>query len=284
MNRITIEYNGKDFSFDLPAAWSELTPKQVMKACRLYQRNLEPTAFKTAAAMALMPRRARKALLRRYARLQGKSRVVRNIWWRELISADIVDLQSELLRLADTLDFLKSPGKVTVNPLPKVRRLYGPLAAMRSCSYEEYAASDTHLRSWFNAKQAKEENADRYLHMALAVLWRPKGKIYDDRTVERRAKKIAKLPPESIDAMFLFVDGCFKEIVETFPRVFTGEDSGEEDGYGHAGLILDLAGSKFGDIEKTAATNLYTILMFVDMKIVEVEKQKAELEKSKKHG
>jgi hypothetical protein len=282
MNKVEIAQGSKRLLFNLPSAWEELTARQVMAVCRIYRRELDETRFKLLLCMALTPKKARRTVRRELGRLQGRKAGARGAASKAAASAALVDFQSQLLQLSDTLDFLKQHGVIKVNPAPAVRvglsRLYGCSPDLSSCTYEQYAGADVSLRQVAGLQKSDAAAAHRALCRGLACLWLPRVKTpaamaraLTEESIARRSLRIARVRPALLEAMFLTAQSGMRQVVERFPSVFTSSGK-DEDPWGHAGLIVTLAGDKFGDVEKTAATKLYTLLMYVEMKVAEAEK------------
>jgi hypothetical protein len=286
MNRIEVAYRGRQETFELPEAWEELTARQVKTVCRLYQQELNDYNFTLALCAAMMPKRVRRTVRRELGRLHGRAAGAMKAPLKKEAAEAATDFESQLLRLAGTLSFLKQAAAVRVNPYPSVwaglHRLHGPTADLSACTYEQYAGADVRIRQFLRLRQHDAKAAQRSLLLGLACLWLPparsaaqRRRAMQDEDIARRAGWIARLRPATLDAMLLAAQGGIAQVVERFPRVFTSDGS-EGDGWGHAGVVLSLSGSKFGSVEETANTKLYTLLMYVDMKLEELEKRKNE--------
>jgi hypothetical protein len=287
MNSVEIAQGGRRLLFTFPSSWEELTARQIMAVCRLYRRELDEASFKLQLCMALMPRGARRTVRRELGRLYGRKAGARSAAHKAAASEALTGLQSQLLRLSDTLDFLKRQGVIKVNPVPVVRvglcRLHGCSPDLSSCTYEQYAAADISLRRLASLQTSDAEAAHRALCRGLACLWLPKvrrpaalARALTEESVARRSRRIARLNPALLEAMLLAAQSGLRQVVERFPQVFTSS-SEDSDAWGHAGLIVSLAGAKFGDVEKTAATKLYTLLLYVEMKVAEAEQAKMKI-------
>ena len=284
MNRVELSRGRRRLTFSLPSAWEELTARQVMAVCRLYRRGLDEANFTLSLCVALMPKAARRAARRALGRLYGQKAGLRNAARKKAAGVALLDLQSQLLQLAATLSFVKQPGAIRVNPVPALRvgfrRLYGCAPDLSSCTYEQYAGADNGLRRMAMLQKSDPEAARRAMCQGLACLWLPRAKnpaalarAMAEESVARRARRIARLPAAVVEAMLLTAQSGVRQLAERFPQVFAADGDDESDNpWGHAGLIVNLAGEKFGDVEKTAATKLYTLLMYVDIKVREAEK------------
>jgi hypothetical protein len=295
MNKIEISHKGRSVKFALPSCWEELTGKQVRQVCRIVCKGVDAPNFRLMLCFALMPSRARRVLRRALRRLYGDraaARWVRKAHRRARVRARVeealADLQSQLVVLSETLSFVQTSGVLAVNPVPVVRaglrRLYGAQPDLSGCTYEEFAGASHYLRTFadLQAKEAGSREALGALCRGLACLWLPKARsaearqrAMEDDAVARRAKLIERLKPAVIDAMFLLAQSAMKTVVERFPTVFSGDGDGDgNESWGHAEVVMSLAGDKFGNVEETARRKLYAILRYIEWKIANCDKNK----------
>lgn len=279
MNNIEVIYNNKSYKFDTASEWNELTNEQVLLVCKLLSLSLPEDEFRLRAAFIMLPKKVRRIIIKRQRYLATLDRMFK----KSAAGEELTDLLLESITLADSFKFLQEFGSRTTNPLPEFRhnlRLYaGPADSLRNCSYLEYATADGKLREWDAlAKNGKHEQAAAALLEAIAVFWRPKKRFiwlrklfntyngdsrqtFNVATVTSRAKGLRNLPAEKIEAAMMFIDASYRHITAEFSEVFS--DKGESsEGFGHAGLLLDLAGTKFGTLNETSATSLYTLLLY----------------------
>lgn len=278
MNTIEIAIGKKSYKFTIPGQWNELTPEQLLTVCRASKKGLSEDEFLMEVLMALMPEEARNVITERYAILAGALPEILAESVKEEISDEITDLTYEVSRILALLEWLREPACLTRNPfreLPCGRKTYpGPADELRNITYYEYALVDTLMGVLSQAVQdGKKEDADDAMAEITAILWHKEGELYDEVKMKARKEEYNKMDEAQKDAVYMFVAGCFKHITEAFPRIFTPSGEGSDDpSWGHAGIIIDLAGPKFGDIEKTQNTNLYTILIYLDKQAQEAEK------------
>jgi hypothetical protein len=121
MNKIEIAYRRKSMKFSLPSGWEELTGKQVMAVCRLMQRGVDVANFKLLLCFALTPPRARRMLRRMLLRLYGYRRAARKARTKSHVQDEIMSLESQIVQLSETLDFVKTNGALKINPVPVFR-------------------------------------------------------------------------------------------------------------------------------------------------------------------
>jgi hypothetical protein len=154
----------------------------------------------------------------------------------------------------------------------KQKALVGPSDRLTNIVFIEFIKCEKYFIDY--SKTGIEDS----LNKLVAILYRPKrtditeqsenyeGDLrikYNDHTIERRSKDIAALPFPVRMAVFLFYQGCRESIVAAFPEIFQEPEEGakpEKGSQGWTDVLINLAGSKFGNMEATAYTSLYTIL------------------------
>jgi hypothetical protein len=267
MNEIKIQNK----TYYTPASWNELTFKQLSLISFLFGEKLKIVDFKIIALFKFL-----------------------NI--KKSVFAKITD--TDMTFLTNTLDFLVNNVVLTKNLLPKmklgiVKYLYGPADKLKNVSFIEFAKADTNYLLYLNTKDEK------YLNKLIAVLYRQRhwfvnimkflnifnGDVrqkYNDYFIIKNEPAIAKLKLNDRIAIMLFYQGCRNYIINKFPRVFKSGGSEDKESFGWAQLILELAGTKFGNDEQTANTLLHTILMHLEISAIQNEKMKQEMEKIRK--
>lgn len=281
MNNIEINVAGRPYKFTLPSAWDEMTTPQIFAVCRASRSGQDQDGYLTHALLEMIPPTVRRTLLALYAALASSRDKTPEDQGRETIQDAMTDLSAQFSRLVDLMKWLDDPSGLTRNPFPILkagRRKYpGPSDALRDITYYDYALVDLLLRDMAYAlKEDRPADAETAKTKIMAVLWKKPGEQYDEKRTEARAKTFSRLPAEWKDAAYLFVAGSLRHITQTFPRIFTDSrnpDETQDEGYGHAQIILDLAGGKFGDLEKTQYTPLYTILMYLEHEARKSEKK-----------
>jgi len=226
-----------------------------------------------------------------------------NQWEKDAGPEFLMEL-NDLLPVSDFLfmevgenQFAPSLG-LTDNPLPIIKangkKLYGPKSELENISFYEWSHADTYYLKYFETQDAY------YLNKLIAVLYRPakelnqynKESMYEgdqrlpllryEETLENRIKDIDKLDQVTKWIILHFFASCRKLITDSFQNIFKQPegDPGESNGndYGWAGVILELAGDKFGDDDQTAAKPLYTILIHLSMQ--EDQRVKADMERT----
>lgn len=284
MNNIEINVAGRPYKFTLPSTWDEMTAPQIFAVCRASRKGLDMDGFLLDILMEIIPPSAQKALFEFYAALafaRGKSPDGEG---REVCQDEMTDIASQFSRLLDLMKWLGEPSELTKNPFPVLkvgrRKYQGPKEGLKDITYYDFALVDLLLRDMAYAmKEDRPADAEAAKVKIMAVLWKKPGEQYDEKRAEARAKTFSRLSAEWKDTAYLFVSGCLRQIMRSFPRIFTdGQDTddAQDENYGHAEVILDLAGGKFGDIEKTQYTPLYTILMYLEHEARRAEKKQSQ--------
>lgn len=288
MNNIEVTFKKKRYCFSTPSEWNELSREQILLVCKLLSLSLPEDEFRLRAAMVMLPKKVRRLILRRERYLSTLARLFK----KSAAGEELTDLLLEAINLADSFKFLQEFGNRTTNPLPEfrlmLRKYVGPADSLRNCSYVEYATTEQKLRLWDSyATAGDHERASVALLEAIAVFWRPEKRFirirkllntyngdprqaFNEASIAQRAQQLKKLPAEKLEAAMLFIDASYRHIVEEFSEIFSTK--GETDGFGHAGLLLDLAGDKFGPLKETANTNLYTLLLCCLKAVKDAEK------------
>ena len=184
------------------------------------------------------------------------------------------------------------------------RRLYGPEPYLTNCQFFEYVEAQQRFIAFAKTGQYSE------LDLMIACLYRPSkwfhfiqklmpgynGDIrqrFNKNQIERRAKLIAKLPPEVRFGCFLFFKNCEENIqggeMEINGTMISFRDlfnkSSENNGIvnlGWVGVLYSLAESGvFGNIKETAQQNLYDVMLRLYQVIKENEKIAAKYDKNK---
>jgi len=292
MNKIEIEYK----VHFIPSSWEEMTVKQLSYLVGLYSRKLTDFEFRTLLIIYFLGWRRKVITYKdkmywipkyfRYFPLRSfVPFLISKGKYKEIDSTD-------LYLLIETIDFVNKETPILhQNKLPVIKvgrfsktKLFGPADDFSNCSYLEYAKTDVRFMRFF-ASECKDINA---LNELIAVIYRPKkwflffrkrlgsfnGDIrrnYNDIFVERYKNKINHLPWHTKYAIFLFVYGVRKQIEDDYPHIFQKTEESKSNGFGHAGIIVELAGPKFGNPSETAETPLHTIMIHLEQLSIDAE-------------
>ena len=287
MNTLTINIEGiKPQTIAYPSTWNEMNKKQLLFATQFLNSNLLISEFRVKAVQAFLGKK--NELFKQYAlikRAQDKAkgeRAVIDFWQNKLTHLD------ELIYcISESLSFIYKDASLTKQLLPRVLNLYGCADNMSDLSFIEFAKADIFFSSYRNT------NDIQYIDKLVAVLYRParlswyftrwfnytakKRVDFSDECLKRNLTRISKLPIEIKQAILFHFTSCRSAIVAKYPNVFTqGDSDGNTEGFGYAGLLTELAGTKFGDQDKTAYTNIHDILRHLEMEKIKANKLKAQ--------
>ena len=160
---------------------------------------------------------------------------------------------------------------------------HGPNSSLSNISFYEWCKADSYFINYHETKKK------RYLNKLIATLYRPSKPNTEENkatnfngdvrlplqgyesTLNKRAWMISQLPLVNRLTILHFFSSCRKEITDTFENIFpkpkddeVPEKRGGND-YGWAGVILELAGTKFGDDAAVSSKPLFTILVHLSM-------------------
>ena len=228
---------------------------------------------------------------------------------------------AEIVRLSDLMDCFiedyQKKGKPVKsfklksvrNFVPKILGYYGPKDCFENLTYCEYRTAREYFRVF------AESSEDKDLNHLVAVLYRPSkpwwfvrkrlpscdGEIRipinsksNPLLLERRVKRIAKVPFHIRYSVFLYFSGC-EDFLKTGKPVIDGieldfsdlykekdADQSNEGNVGLIGLLYSIAETGvFGTIEQTDNQNIWDIMVRVYQVVMQ---GRAMEEKMKKHG
>jgi hypothetical protein len=152
------------------------------------------------------------------------------------------------------------------------KNLYGPSDDFQNLRLLEFSFCDSYYMRYRMSKE--EENLDKMI----AVLYRPAAAVKDladkreklnQHTIEDRAKQIKKLPLLEKQAILLWYTACRSRLERTYNYAFSKEKQhkAKSKNYGWAGLIVSMAGEKFGTVEQTSDEYIHTIFLQMDMQL-----------------
>lgn len=255
-----------------PGSWNDLGQRQLLTVLDAIQQvlpSLDADEKVEAKAMDTAGRiRICKALLR--------------ISWRtarKITSDQWVDI----LPLAD---FLFETCDLTAITIKKTRlgfRTYhGPPNRVDNLTFAEFIKADTFFRVYHETKNPEiMDKLIAVLYRPAKPFWRIRKQLqgwdgdprvsFNDKTLARRASRFRKISPDIKGAILYQYWGFRQMRVESFENVFPKTDTtgvaGEKVGndYGWGGTLLELSGTKFGDVDGTGKNNWYTIMVHLSM-------------------
>jgi hypothetical protein len=286
MNTLEIKIGAKSETILYPSSWNELTRTQLIDISKLFLHKKNETLFRVESVMLLIGRKT--MLFKKWVNLRFTIASMRNSKNTELLvqlTDQLEGLNVSIYRISETLDFLFKENALTKNLIEKFKGLHGPSDLFGNVSLIEYLKADIRCKSYENTGDEK------YLNELIAVMYRPAKYFwwlrkyltsdddprqqYGDKFI-KNSVKISRWPLPLRNAIYLYFKGCMAGLMERYPNVFKEDNSsGEQSGYGMAGLITALAGEKFGNPEQTASTMLHHILIYLEQDAIIAEKIKS---------
>lgn len=275
MERLTIN----DKTFELPTSWDEFSLAQLKIIVTAFGRNLSRTDFLCEILLACLALEGDRTIGNEFQRLKELGRL-KNM--KEGVKEIELDIISQMLRVSEKLFGFLLDEKIilTKNHYPTLKghrdiHLIGLKDRCTDMTYMEYATCESFLQS------VRVDGNMGALDQLIGVLYRPLDPITEKRVAlndKINVQWVATIPFPIKWISTFFFEGCRNTLIDSFPHVFSSEEesNGSEQSYGHAGIMLELAGPKFGNIEQTADTPVWTIMMYLEQESIKAEKLKNE--------
>ncbi|MFD2163667.1 hypothetical protein ACFSJU_14755 [Paradesertivirga mongoliensis] len=190
---------------------------------------------------------------------------------------------SQKVQLAPTLRFLFGKNTLTRWIIKELsiwslfkgtQKLYGPDDRLANCTIAEYRALELYYQAFERLKvKGEREKANDFLDLLIATLYRPKRKgVIDndirepmsEHAVMQRAKRMRSLSRKMRHAILLNYEGIRLFIRENYlDNLPKGKATAGDGLFDFNGIILSVAGSKFGTKAETEKALLYDFLNHV---------------------
>lgn len=257
--------------FSVPDKWNELNVKQSIEVARLlFAKNLK-----------LTKQQWNYAVL--YCLLNFK-------WYKPLAVYRFLQVPKTLVVMGmfPLTEFITKENKLTDFKMKRFRvgftYFYAPADDLKNLTIDEFRFTDP---LYINYKKTK--NID-FLDALVAVLYRPKRKDYNPSSPEfngdvredfnehltvKYAKKVAKLSEHKKHLIYLAYEGARNQIITDCPNLFNSSEKIKQGrDFGLSGLILELAGGKFGTFPETCKTSVTTALNLLEMEAQKILNRK----------
>ncbi len=176
-------------------------------------------------------------------------------------------LPEQMLDLLKTVDFIFESNNLTENKFPIINGLHGPADGLRFLSVGEFAFTETYFLKYHTTQ------SEEFLNKLCATLYREqafenqdhldKRAKFNDASIDSRAQKIKGWNSHLKQVVLLFYIGCREKIIRDNQSLFTKTKKGDKQKQNWAELILDLSGDKFGSMDQTSDTPIFTILVYL---------------------
>lgn len=265
MRQIEVSYHrpifGKTtYRVAAPSTWNELSKKQLIRvAGLLYLRELDSYRF-------------RIELLR----------IVCQLKWHHLMMLG----GAYLVELFSFVKFIEEEITLTQNKIENIKvgrfRFFGPIGDFSTLTAEEWTAADEAYVDFMGSR------ATDHLDRLIAILYRKREpgmwpshsqwkndyrEPYNPYSVLWRKQVIGKIDPRIKFAVLLWYQGCRREWEEVFERVFKNKSEGPES-FGWEETIMKLSGSEFGSHEATRKTEMYKLMLKMEVTLKDEEYRK----------
>lgn len=184
------------------------------------------------------------------------------------------------------------------NHIPEVGKkkdlFIGPKAALTDCTFAQYIQA---LNAFHDFAKTNDQH---YLDMLFAILYKPKGSVYDTKQIDELSSNSLQFDIGIKYGVYLFFAACQDWIVNNKDLQIGGGNSvdltvlfkpnentepGDQKGIGMLSALYSLAESGvFGDMEKAGKQNLYDALVYMVQKHNEVEKMKRDAKNNRAKG
>ncbi|MBS1684762.1 MAG: hypothetical protein JSS76_08410 [Bacteroidetes bacterium] len=258
--------------YQLPQSWEELTPEQFAAVADiLFSRETNvDAAVPVINALLGWDDDLRKAMKK-----AGNTDLLPSEVWHKLVPR----VQWVFGTKATTKNLIKV---LDVEPYLNADKLYGPADNFDNLCIGEFDDAEY----WYDIFQQSEYKDLHALDMLIAILYRARRKgaslehgdpreAYNRDLNEIRAAQIEKLPKGQRLAIFLWYNSCRSELFEGYRFLFTGGSKSKSNMKGWTPIIFELAGKKFGDLDKTNQTPLKTILYELHLQHENIKELKA---------
>lgn len=237
--------------------WNELTRRQLLYVCRLFQSGFDQNTFRLKAFLKLTGVKALPQKIEKDQTYWKFKKGKEEFWLTEL----------ELTWYLQFVNYLTDNCQLTVNLFPSfsigLRRFWGPSKECRNLSWKEFIHAEGHFFAYNHAKAVRKIY---YLNMLCAVLYRPQQSDYhpmspdyngdrreqfNDFVYPKRAKRFMFLSLTKRYAVYTFYAGCRNAMVEAHPKVFKADAiSSDAPTSPVKGLIQLVSDLNLGDVTK----------------------------------
>lgn len=253
----------KNKRLTLPERWNELTVHQLRWICKYIYPNINlfnqsPTIYyhlKVRLLMVLME-------VPRYNIFSAKRRM-----FFKISAESLADLTMQI-------NWIYQSANLTLNPFPAIsigfKKLYGPPDGLSNMKLIEFSFAD-HFFCEFQ-KTKKESDLNNFI----ACLYRHKmfnnaddvREPFNKNTIAYRATLLKNFRNEDKIAILLFYLSCRELIVKRYAKVFEKTNNkGKTKNFGMAGLIVEMAGTKFGNVTETEQTDINAIFIYLETQL-----------------
>lgn len=261
--------NPKDITeprhYSYPSTWSECSVAQLGAVAALTSVAIEPDADDET-----RQRAEAHVRLRLLHELTGMSDAVfSNIRPDELLSVISDSDGYERVALLPSLDWCMQEPAFDKSLVPEVVvqkvRYQGPTDRLAQYTVRQWGFCDLLMGKLVQTGNAKD------LHNLLGALYHPMGSTWNNKDIEARGAELAKLDDRTKLAAVVNYRGLRTWMAQKYRAAHRG---GKADPHGLPGMVVRLAGPKFGTVEQTWEADIHMVLVHVEQSIEEAQRQK----------
>lgn len=258
----SLEVIGQERAYRFPGEWKECTIAQLGTIAAL--TSMRPAEDATPDVKEYHEAHLRLCLLHELTGMPD------DVFGR-IATEDLIGIRSDELGIARAaflpeLDWCLVEPQWSESLLPTVVvrrvRYQGPTDRLGRFSVLQWGFCDALLQNLAASGQAKD------LHLLLGALYYTEGTTWTNKTIEQRADLLAQLDDRTKLAMVLNYRAQRAWLAAKYWRCFKG---GKADAHGIQGMIVRMAGPKFGTVEQTRHADLHDVLIHVEQLIEQEE-------------
>lgn len=263
---------GVDYPF--PGAWQECTIGQLGTIAAL--TSVPPPPVEDLAATERAEAHLRLALLRELSAMPVKAFTSLDVG--DLLTVVLDDLGAERVALLPQLDWCMAAPSFHTSLVPAVvvrkglrrHRFKGPTDRLGRFSLHQWGFCDTLFA------QLQRTGTEEAMSNLLGALYHEEGRKWCNDRIEERGELLAHLDDRTKLAAILNYRGLRAGVVASYRQAFKGGDS---DPYGMQGMVIRMAGEKFGTVQAAPGANIHDVLIHVEQSIADAEKAKQNSQK-----
>jgi hypothetical protein len=253
---------GRDYSY--PAQWSECTIAQLGLVAALTSVGIDPDADDETRERAMAHVRLR--LLHELTCMADA--VFAKIEVTDLLSVMADADGAERVALLPSLDWCFAEPLFDESLVPEVvvrgTRYQGPTKRLGRFSLKQWGMCDLLMGQLAKSADPKD------LHHLLGALYHQAGTEWNNEGIEARGAELAKLDDRTKLAAVMNYRGLRAWMARKYRAAHRG---GKADPHGLQGMVVRLAGPKFGTVQETYSANVHDVLVHVEQSIEEAQRQ-----------
>jgi len=248
--------------FSFPGAWEECTPQQLGVIAALLSAGHDTTEDREQCHLRLR-------LLHELSGMPDK--VFCRIAPEDLLGLRSDELGIDRVALLPGLDWALMPPRWEKSLLPTVQvdraHFIGPTDRLANWTLIQWGFCDQLMQRLGRLACAEA------LHELLGALHHRAGEPWDHEGIEKRAAALARLDDATKLAAILNYRGLRNWLSDRYPQCFKGSG---QDPHGIQGMVVRMAGPKFGTVQQAYHANLHDVMVHVEQAIEDADKAEQE--------